>query len=373
MTVPFSDLDAAYRELQPQLDSACQRVLASGQYLFGPELQAFETEFASYCCVRHCVAVANGLDALHLLLRASGIGPGHEVIVPGHTFIATWLAVSHAGATPVAVDVDASTCTLDPEQLEAAITPATRAILPVHLYGQPADMDAITAVARRHGLAVFEDAAQAHGARYRGRRVGGLGHGAGFSFYPAKNLGCFGDGGAVTTDDAALAHRVRLLRNYGSQVKYVHDAVGVNSRLSDLQAAFLRVKLRCLDPWNDRRTRLALAYRRLLAGVPGLLLPETPAWSEPVWHLFVVRSQFRDQLKHHLSRCGIASQIHYPIPPHLSGAYCERSCRVRPLPVTEALAREVLSLPMGPHLPDPAVQAVADALRAFAPDRRLAA
>lgn len=373
MKVPFLDLGAAYRELQPQFDAAFQRVLDSGWYLLGRETEAFEEAFASYCGVKHCVTVGNGLDALILLLRASGIGEGDEVIVPGHTFIATWLAVSHAGATPVGVDVDPLSYNLDAEKLEAAITPATRAILPVHLYGQPADMDAIQAVARRYGLLVFEDAAQAHGAWYRGRRVGSLGHGAAFSFYPGKNLACFGDGGAVTTDDDGLAERVRVLRNYGSRVKYVNEVRGVNSRIDELQSAFLHLRLQVLEEWNARRVRVATVYRQMLGEEAGLTLPPSPAWCQSVWHLFVVRCRRRDVLQRHLAQCGIASLIHYPIPPHLSGAYSDGACRLMPLHVTERLSREVLSLPIGPHLTDSAIQAVAEAVRNFPVQLRLAA
>jgi dTDP-3-amino-3,4,6-trideoxy-alpha-D-glucose transaminase len=373
MNVPFLDLRAAYSELRDELDAATRRVAESGWYVLGAEVEAFEAEFAAYCGARHCVAVGNGLDALTLLLRACGVGPGDEVIVPAHTFIATWLAVTAAGALPVAADVDERTGNLDPARAEEAVTPRTAAILPVHLYGRPADMDALAAVAGRHGLALLEDAAQAHGARYKGRRVGALGRAAGFSFYPVKNLGALGDGGAVTTDDAALAARLRLLRNYGSATKYHHEERGVNSRLDELQAALLRVKLRRLDEWNGRRAGVARLYADVLADVPGLALPIISRGSEPVWHLFVVRHRRRDELQRHLAGCGVGSMIHYPVPPHLSGAYRGGGWRGENLAVSERFARECLSLPIGPHLAAGDAEAVAGAVRRFCEARRRAA
>jgi dTDP-4-amino-4,6-dideoxygalactose transaminase len=346
-----------YQELQPEFDAAYRRVMDSGWYLLGPELEALEQEFAAYCEVKHCVVVGNGLDALHLILRGYDIGAGDEVIVPSHTFIATWLAVSYAGATPVPVEPDPQTYNLDPALIEAALTPRTKAIMPVHLYGQPADMDAINEIARRHGLRVIEDAAQAHGARYRGRRCGGLGDAAGFSFYPGKNLGAFTDAGAVTTNDAGLAQKIRKLRNYGSAVKYQHELKGFNSRLDELQAAFLRVKLRHLDDWNARRRRIAARYLDGLNSEIGnqkseIIPPFVPDWADPAWHLFVIRHPQRDLLQKKLAEAGIGTLIHYPIPPHLSGAYCSPQSAIRnpQLPVAEALASQVLSLPMGPHV-----------------------
>jgi dTDP-4-amino-4,6-dideoxygalactose transaminase len=344
--IPFLDLQAAYRELAPELDAAWQRVARSGWYVLGEELAAFEAEFAARAGVRAAVGVGNGLDALELALRARGIGPGDEVIVPAHTFIATWLAVTRAGASVAPVDVDARTMTLDPAAVEAACTPRTRAVVPVHLYGQPADMDPILAVARRRELFVLEDAAQAHGARYRGRPVGALGDAAAFSFYPAKNLGALGDGGALVTDDAALADRLRRLRSYGAREKYVHEEAGCNSRLDELQAALLRVKLAHLEAWNQRRRGVAMRYLEALAGVPDLVLPSVLPDSEPVWHLFVVRHPRRDALAAWLAAHGIGTLIHYPTPPHRSPAY-----RLdRRFPIAEQLAATVLSLPMGPHL-----------------------
>jgi dTDP-4-amino-4,6-dideoxygalactose transaminase len=358
--IPFLDVAAAYAELQDALDEAVGRVMASGQFILGPDVTAFEEEFAAYCETRYAIGVGSGLDALRLILVGYGIGRGDEVIVPSNTFIATWLAVSQAGATPVPVEPDIATHNITAEIVEAAITPSTKAIMPVHLYGQPADLDGIAALADERAIRLIEDAAQAHGARYRGRRCGGLGDAAGFSFYPGKNLGAMGDAGAVTTDDDALAERVRMLRNYGSRVKYHHDLAGLNSRLDSLQAAVLRIKLRHLDEWNERRRAVAARYLEELAGVDGLVLPEIPDFAEPVWHLFVVRHPQRDALQQRLAKAGVDTIIHYPIPPHLTGAYAKGAADCH-LPVAERLAGEVLSLPMGPHLAleDPGNVAVA--------------
>lgn len=350
MRVPFLELKPGYLELKAELDAAYHRVMDSGRYLLGPELESFEGEYAAYCGAQHCVAVGSGLDALHLILRAYGIGAGDEVLVPSNTFIATWLAVSHAGAEPVPVEPDFRTGNLDPERLAAAITTRTRAIIPVHLYGQPADMDPILAIARRHGLKVIEDNAQAQGARYKTRRTGSLGDAAAHSFYPGKNLGAFADAGAVTTSDAALADRVRVLRNYGSKDKYYNEVKGFNSRLDELQAAFLRVKLGKLDDWNQRRRALAARYLKELSNAAGLTLPFVPEWAEPVWHLFVVRHVQRTALQTKLADTGIDTLIHYPVPPHLAGAYAERNWRRGAFPLAEKLADTVLSLPLGPQL-----------------------
>ena len=350
MNVPFLDFVGPYEELKTELDEAYFRFMRSAWYILGREVEAFEQEFANYCGAEHCVGVGNGLEALHLVLRAYGIGKGAEVIVPSNTYIATWLAVSYADATPVPVEPDPRTCNLDPARIEAAITPRTRAIMPVHLYGQPADMDPISAIAQKHGLKVIEDNAQAQGARYKGRRTGGLGDAAGNSFYPGKNLGAFGDAGAVTTNDAALADRVRTLRNYGSKKKYYNDVKGYNSRLDELQAAFLRVKLKKLDQWNDCRCVVAAHYQAHLRSESDLTLPFVPAWADPVWHLFVVRHPERDSLQQSLAEAGIGTLIHYPVPPHLSGAYVDGSWSRGAFPIAEGLAATVLSLPMGPHL-----------------------
>jgi len=349
MTVPFLDLRAAYLELKPGIDAATARVLDSGWYILGPEVEAFEAEWAGYCEARHAVGLANGLDALTLSLRALEIGPGDEVIVPSNTYIATWLAVSGVGAVPVPVEPDPATHNIDPALIAAAITPRTRAICPVHLYGQPADMDPILGIARAHGLRVVEDAAQAHGARYKGRRIGAHGDIACWSFYPGKNLGAMGDAGAVTTDDPALAERIRLLRNYGSRQKYVNEEAGVNSRLDPLQAAVLRVKLGILDDWTERRRAIAAAYAEGLAD-SGLTLPHVPGWAEPAWHLYVVRSPDRDALQTRLTGAGVGTLIHYPIPPHMQTAYAGLGMAPEALPLARRLADEVLSLPMGPHL-----------------------
>jgi dTDP-4-amino-4,6-dideoxygalactose transaminase len=366
MKVPFLDLKAPYEELKSELDSAYRRVMESGWFILGDDLHEFEAEFATYCGARYCVGVGNGLDALHLILRAMDIGPGDEVIVPSNTYIATWLAVTYAGAVPVPVEPESATCNIDGSLIEEKITSRTKAILPVHLYGQPADMDSITQVASKHGLAVIEDAAQAHGAQHRGRKVGPLGHAAGFSFYPGKNLGALGDGGAVVTNDAQLADRVRVLRNYGSQVKYFNEVKGFNSRLDEFQAAVLRVKLTRLEDWNQRRRQVAAFYTESLQDIEGLVLPVAPEWADPVWHLFVVRHAQRDRLQKHLADAGVGTLIHYPLPPHLQAAYSEMNYAAGTFPLAEQMAREVLSLPMGPHLAAAQQQTVVDAVRSFA-------
>lgn len=365
MQVPLLDLKPATDELRADLDAAYRRVMDSGWFLLGKELEAFEAEYAQSVGAAHCVGVANGLEALQLVLMAAGIGPGDEVIVPAHGYIATWLAVTHAGARPVPCECEERTYNLDAARAAALITPRTKAILPIHLYGQTADMEAINALAAKHGLFVLEDAAQSHGARCRGRASGNLGHAAGISFYPSKNLGALADAGAVTTGDAALAGKVRRLRNYGSKQRYHHDDAGLNSRLSELQAAFLRAKLPHLQDWNLRRTRLAARYLEQLHDIGDLVLPFTPAWAEPVWHLFVVRTGRRQALQEHLAAAGVGTQIHYPIPPHLSGAYREAGGKRGDFPLAERLADEVLSLPIGPQLGAGQVDHVCAAVRSF--------
>jgi dTDP-3-amino-3,4,6-trideoxy-alpha-D-glucose transaminase len=372
MTIPFLDLGATYRELRGDLDAATQRVLSSGRYLLGPENEAFEAEFAAYSGGRHCVTVGSGLDAIVLTLRALDIGAGDEVIVPSHTFIATWLAVAATGATPVPVEPDPDTFNIDPAGIEAAVTGRTRAVVPVHLYGQPADLAAVEAIAARHGLAVVEDAAQAHGAYHRGERIGS-GYAAAFSFYPGKNLGAQGDGGAVVTSDAGLAAKLRLLRNYGSTVKYHHEIKGTNSRLDELQAAMLRVKLAHLDEWNARRVAVARRYLSELDGLDGLALPAVPDWAEPVWHLFVVRTAERDRLQQRLAATGVDTLIHYPIAAHRAGAFADLAIPAGALPLAERLAGRILSLPMGPHLTTSQVDQVVAAVRAAAADEHAAA
>jgi dTDP-4-amino-4,6-dideoxygalactose transaminase len=366
MKIPFLDIHASYAELKDEFDAAYHRVMDSGWVLLGKETEAFEAEFANYCEAKHCVAVGNGLDALRLVLQAWDIGPGDEVIVPSHTFIASWLAVSALGATPVPVEPNEATYNIDPERIEAAITSRTKVIMPVHLYGQPADMDPIMELAAKHNLKVVEDNAQAQGARYKGRRTGALGHAAATSFYPGKNLGAFGDAGAVTTSDDDLADRVRMLRNYGSKVKYQHELAGTNSRLDELQAAFLRVKLRRLDEWNARRKEIAKIYMaRLKDGEHRL--PLVPVWADPVWHLFVIRNHHRDKLQAQLAEMGIQTLIHYPVAAHLSGAYRYLEQPPNSLPIVQRISSEALSLPIGPHLQTEDVERVAAAVSGSAP------
>ncbi len=361
--IPFLDLLAPREELRAEIDAAVARVLDSGWYILGKEVEDFEAEYAAFCDAEHAVGLANGLDALHLALRAMDVGPGDEVIVPSNTYIATWLAVSQCGATPVPVEPVEGTYNLDPARIEAAITSRTKVILPVHLYGQPADMDPILDIARRHGLRVLEDGAQAHGARYKGRRIGAHSDVVAWSFYPGKNLGALGDGGAITTNDAALAERIRVLRNYGSRTKYVNEIKGYNSRLDPLQAAVLRVKLAHLDAWNERRRAIAHRYLDALPA-SGLVLPEVPNWADPVWHLFVVRTAERDALQARLSAAGIGSLIHYPIPPHRQHAYADGGFSPGDFPLVSRMAEEVLSLPIGPHLGATDVDRIIDVLSA---------
>jgi dTDP-4-amino-4,6-dideoxygalactose transaminase len=349
MNVPFLDLKAGYLELQLEIDVAIKRVLESGWYILGTEVAFFEREYAAYCEANHCVGVASGLDALHLALLALGVGAGDEVIVPSNTYIATWLAISQCGAKPIPVEPNAATYNIDPERIEAAITPRTKVILPVHLYGQPAEMDPILGIAHKHGLKVLEDGAQAHGARYKGKRIGAHGDAVAWSFYPGKNLGAYGDGGAVTTDDAEIAERIRVLGNYGSRVKYVNDVQGFNSRLDPIQAAALRVKLKVLDEWNARRTAIAHRYKTELMNT-SLTLPFVPDWAEPAWHLYVIQHAQRNDLQKKLSEADIGTLIHYPIPPHLQHAYASSGYNKDVFPIAEQLAKQMLSLPMGPHL-----------------------
>lgn len=362
MSVPFLDVGAAYRELKAEIDAAVARTLSSGWYIGGLEVEAFEDAWAGYCGAEHCVGVGNGLDALHLALKALGIGAGDEVITASNSYIATLLAISMAGATPVLVEPDPGTYNLDPTRIEAAITPRTRAILPTHLYGQPADMDAIRAIARRHGLKVIEDAAQAHGARLAGRRVGAHSDVVCWSFYPSKNLGALGDAGAVTTNDADLADRIRMLGNYGSRQRYVNEERGVNSRLDPVQAAVLAAKIPYLDTWNARRRAVVAYYAEALDGC-GLTLPATPDWAEPAWHLYVVQSDKRDALAARLTEAGVQTLIHYPIPPHRQQAYANLSLAEGSLPIAERLAETVLSLPIGPHLSKEQAEQVVKAVR----------
>jgi dTDP-3-amino-3,4,6-trideoxy-alpha-D-glucose transaminase len=361
--VPFVDLGAGNAELRDELDAAYARVVASGRFVLGAEVEAFEREFADYCGAAHCVGVGNGLDAITLIVRALGLGPGDEVIVPSHTCIATWLGVSHAGAVPVPVECDERTFNLDAARVEAALTPRTRAVLPVHLYGQAADMEALRTVCARAGVALIEDAAQAHGATCNGRRAGALGTAAAFSFYPTKNLGALGDGGAVVTDDATLAQRVRRLRNYGALGRSDHDLAGANSRLDEMQAAWLRVRLSRLDAWNARRAEAAARYGELLRDCD-VVLPTAPPWAQPVWHLYVVRTPARDAVRSRLAQAGVDTLVHYPVAPHLQRAFAGLGLRDGALPVAERLANEVLSLPLWPQVSAAQQAYVANALRA---------
>lgn len=365
MPIPFLDLRAINQQQKKELVDAFEKTLDSGWYILGKEVEAFESEFAAYSNVKHCIGVGNGLDALHLILSASGIGPGDEIIVPSNTYIATWLAVSYVGAVPIPVEPDELTCNLDPTLVEAAITPRTKAIMAVHLYGQAADMDPLIAICEKHKLKLFEDAAQAHGARYKERTVGGVGNAAGFSFYPGKNLGALGDGGAVTTNDDELAEKIRMLRNYGSRIKYHNEVKGFNSRLDELQAALLRVKLTDLDAQNARRRQIAAAYLAGLSGLDSFILPHVPEWADPVWHLFVIRHPRRDALQSWLESLGVGTMIHYPIPPHLQGAYTELGFRLGDLPIAERIHGEVLSLPMDPSMPNASIDHVIACCRSF--------
>jgi dTDP-4-amino-4,6-dideoxygalactose transaminase len=362
VTVPLVDLAAAYRELASEIDAAVARVTASGWYIGGPEVAAFEETYADYCGADHCVGLGNGLDALHLALRAMDAGPGDEVILASNSYIATLLAVSMVGATPVLVEPDPATHNLDPSKIEVAITERTRVLLPTHLYGQPADLDPMLELARKHGLKLLEDAAQSHGARYKGRRIGAHGDAVAWSFYPTKNLGAMGDAGALTTNDPEIACRVRLMGNYGSSRRYVADVKGVNSRLDPLQAAVLAVKLRHLDEWNDRRRVIAEVYSDALAG-SSIALPTAPEWADPVWHLYVIQSPERDRIAASLAEADVQTLVHYPIPPHLQQAYADLALAKGRFPIAELLADSVLSLPIGPHLSAKQAQEVAAAVR----------
>ena len=362
MKVPFLDIRESYREVREELDAAYHRVMDSGWYLLGNELNHFEHEFADYCETKYAIGVGNGLDALALILEAFDIKSGDEVLVPGHTFIATWLAVTNVGAKPVPIDIDESTYNIDPAQIESAITSKTKAIMAVHLYGRPSEMETLNDIAKRHHLRLIEDAAQAHGATYKGKKTGGLGDAAAFSFYPGKNLGAFGDGGAVTTNNHALAEKIRRLRNYGSEKKYCHEDQGRNSRLDELQAAFLRVKLRWLDKWNMKRQQIAEFYSRELRETP-LLLPSTASDLKSAWHLYVIRSEQRDSLQTNLYKSKIDTVIHYPTPPHCQKAYREFSQATEQLPITEKIKKQVLSLPIGPQLTHDQFSHVAESIR----------
>jgi dTDP-4-amino-4,6-dideoxygalactose transaminase len=362
--VPFVDLRAQYSALEKEVNRAVAKVMREADFILGRDVERFEEEFAVYCEAKCAVAVDSGTSALELILRAYEIGPGDEVITVANTFIATVLAISSTGATPVLVDVDAAAYTVDVAAIEAAITPRTRAILPVHLYGLPADMEPILQLARQHDLLVIEDACQAHGARYKGRRVGALGHAGAFSFYPAKNLGAFGDAGIVVTNDKEMAGRVRMLRDYGQRAKYHHVVKGYNHRMDTIQAAVLHAKLPYLDQWNAARRQHAGRYCALLAE-SGVALPVEPPYAESVYHLFVIRSEMRDSLKSYLTDRGVATGIHYPIPIHLQPAYAEFGLKPGAFPVTERYAGQLLSLPMYPELTPEHIQHVANTFMSF--------
>jgi dTDP-3-amino-3,4,6-trideoxy-alpha-D-glucose transaminase len=364
-SIPMGDLEREYGRLRAEIDLALERVLRRGWFILGEEGKAFEAEWAAYCGVAHAVGVGNGTDALSIALQAAGIGPGDEVIVPALTAAFTALAVCQAGATPVFADVDPERLTLDPAAFGAAITPRTAAVMPVHLYGCPADMDPILEVARQHHLLVLEDAAQAHGACYHGTRVGGLGDVAAFSFYPSKNLGAYGDAGALVTNDAALAERARMLRHGGQRRTYEHELLGCNSRLDEIQAAILRTKLPHLDAWNKRRRSLAARYSMGLQGSDSLRMSKVPDDVEHVFHLYVVRTPLRDSLRDYLAGAGISSGVHYPRGVHLQSAFAHLGYEPGSCPNTEAATAEILSLPMFPQLSGPEVNQVIRMIRFF--------
>ena len=363
--IPFLDMESPYQELKDELDASYLRVMESGWYILGGEVESFEQEFAAYVDAKHCIGVGNGLEALQLMLMGYGIGTGDEVIVPANTYIASWLAVSYTEATPVPVEPNPATYNIDPYLIEKAITPRTKAIMPVHLYGQSVEMEIIWHIAAKHGLRIIEDAAQTHGGWYRDRMAGNLGDAAGFSFYPGKNLGAFGDAGAVVTNDDNLADKVRVLRNYGSKKKYYNEVKGHNSRLDPIQAAFLRVKLKYLDDWNKRRNQIAQYYLDSLRLIPDLGLPHVPTDVVPVWHIFVISHPERNRLQDFLKEQGIGTLIHYPVPPHLSEAYEELGYQVGDFPITEKMANTFLSIPISPHLSMDDAEHVIEKIREF--------
>lgn len=358
MNIPLIDLTSQHRELREEITAAIQGVLDRGDFILGQDVNKLEEEFAAYCGTKYAIGVDSGLSALELSLRALGVGAGDEVIVPAHTFTASAAAISFAGAKPVFVDVDPETLCIDVTKIEAAITPNTKAILPVHLYGLPADMDAIMAIAVKHNLVVVEDGCQAHGATYKGKRTGNLGHAAGFSFYPTKNLGACGDAGIITTNDENVVEAAKALRNCGQRTKNVHELSPFNHRLDSMQAAILRVKLQHLDKWIDSRRRLAAAYNKLLTG-SNVIIPAEPSGLEHVYHLYVIRSKTRDVLQEHLKARGIGTAIHYPKPVHLQPFYTQQGGAEGQFPVAERICNEILSLPMYPELTDEQVEVVA--------------
>lgn len=362
-SIPLADLSIQHREVADEIAAGFAEVIGQAAYVLGPRVADFEEAFARYAGVRHCVGVGSGTDAIELILRALSIGPGHEVILPANTFIATALAVVRAGARPVLVDVDARHCLIDADQVDARVTPKTRAVIAVHLYGQIAPMESLAGISSRSGIALLEDAAQAHGASRRGRRAGSLGAAAAFSFYPSKNLGAYGDAGAVVTDDDRIANAVRRLRNWGSERKYHHDDVGFNSRLDSIQAVVLGAKLKHLDAWNHARRRAAVRYDELLADLPGVEIPATLAGNEHAWHLYVVRLPDRDRVHAAMQAQGVGAGIHYPVPVHLQKAFRGLGLPRGTFPVTERLASECLSLPLFPGITAGQQQRVVEVLR----------
>lgn len=361
MKVPFLDLGACYHALRDEIEVEVMRSLRSGWYIGGSDVEAFEKEYALFTATKHCIGVANGLEALQLSLRALGIGAGDQVIVPSNTFIATWLAVSECGAIPVPVEPYGDTCNINVGQIERVITDRTRAIVPVHLYGQPVDLDEVVSIAKKYKLYILEDAAQAHGARYKGGIIGGHGDLVAWSFYPGKNLGALGDAGAITTNDDGLADRIRMLRNYGSRKRYVNEVRGYNSRIDPVQASVLRVKLRHLARWNDRRRWIASFYHKAFSGTE-LIIPCCPHWAESVWHLYCIRYDKRDQMRDGLQKMGIETLIHYPIPPHMQEAYADLGMAEGDFPVAEGMAKSLISLPISPVMTDDQVEYVAAAV-----------
>lgn len=359
--IPFLNLQPAYEELKEEIDRTIIETIGSGSYILGEQVELFEKEYAEFCGAKYCVGVGNGLDAITLSLLACGVGPGDEVIVPSNTYIATWLAVSHCGAVPVAVEPDIHTFNINPSLISEAITNKTKAIIPVHLYGQPADLHPIIDIAKKHNLKVIEDAAQAHGASYRDKKIGAHGDIVAWSFYPGKNLGALGDGGAITTNDDELAREVKRLRNYGSEVKYHNNIKGFNSRLDEIQASVLRVKLRKLLEWNRRRKSIAEIYTDKLTNAD-IQLPHVLDWVDPVWHVFVIKVKNRNRVKRDLEKKNIFTSIHYPVSPHMQKAYADKSYESKTLDLTEKIQNQILSIPIGPHLKKIEAEEVAQAI-----------
>ncbi|QIL77234.1 DegT/DnrJ/EryC1/StrS family aminotransferase [Hymenobacter sp. HDW8] len=365
MNIPFLSFSPQHDPIREEILAAIAGVYDKQWYVLGDQVKAFEAAYATFNEVKHCIGVANGLDALHLALLALNVGPGDEVLVPSNTYIATWLAVSFVGATPVPVEPNPFTYNIDPNRLEAAITPKTKGIMPVHLYGQACEMNSIMEVAQHHGLWVVEDNAQAQGAAWQGQMTSSFGNVNGTSFYPGKNLGALGDAGAVTTNDEMLGGKIRTLRNYGSQKKYYNEVIGYNSRLDELQAAVLNVKLPYLHTWTHQRCTVAALYNQHLAGLGDLILPVTAVGASHVYHLYVVRTAHRDALQHYLQEHGIGTLIHYPVPPHRQQAYSHLNMQEGACPIAEELAQTSLSLPIWPGMQEPEVKVVAEGIRGF--------